>query len=233
MNTNKFVLILLLFSVKTLKAQIYHRYYPSNFGTEWQITNFTKKGILQSSIEAKIVSIKPIDSTGFEAVVEQVFLNKKDVETGANTYRFRSQNNKLFIDMLGILPPQILGAYQNMELVAVGKMVEFPDSMVFGQKLPDATVEMQAKSGSSIVTKLQFFMTNRVVSGSEPLITAAGSFNNCLRIDYDLETRVGAVVSKRKCSVWLADNVGMVKTEFFKKKKLEGSQQLTAFRQRF
>lgn len=229
MNALKITVLFLFFSIKTLSAQNCHNYMPAQLGTTWQITNFNKKGILHSSINAKLVSLKTTDSTGFEAVVEQVFLNKKEEETGANAYRFRCKNNALFIDLLGILPPQILGAYQNMELATVGKQVEFGDSLKIGQILPDETVEMQAKSGSSIIAKPTFLLTKREVVGTETVTTMAGSFD-CLKINYDLESRFGTVIVKRKCAVWLAKNVGMVKSETFKKGKLEGSQQLTAFR---
>ena len=225
----KIGLFFVLFCPKPSVAQNCKNYAPDRFGTEWQITNFNKKGILQSTTEAKIVSLKTVDSTGLEAVVEQVFLDKKDQETGVSNYKFRCQNNAIFVELPGVLPPQILGAYQNLDLVSSGKPVEFPEKMEAGQFLPEATIEMQARSGSLIVSKMVFLMTKRQVTGRETVNTMAGDFD-CLKIEYDLESRFGAVVVKRKCKLWIAENVGMVKSESYKKGKLEGSQQLTAFR---
>ncbi len=226
MKSTRIALLLLLFSAKTGLAQKCPGHFPARPGASWQVTNFNKKGILQSTIEARLISLKAVDSTGAEGVVEQVFSDKKGRETGTNTSRFRCANGSTFIDLLGAVPSQILGAYQNMELVSAGKQVEFPDSMGIGQELPDATIELQAKSGSSILTRLVFLLTKRTVAGREEVITTAGVFD-CVKINYQLESRFGSLTTKRTCSVWLAKGAGMVKTEFFKKGKLEGGQQRT------
>lgn len=203
---------------------------PFKVDNEWTITTFDKKGLAETVIESRLVELKNGQNGATEAAVDQVIYDEKGKEQSNGTVKFTCKDGAISMDIRSLLPPESLGAYQNMELTISGSPIEYPASLEAGQKLPDAAMEIQVKSGSLIVMRMNFEMNNRVVAGREEVTTAAGVFN-CIKMTYQVDSKVGFMKNSQTFTQWMAEGVGLVKSEWLDKKgRPEGSQQLTSFK---
>lgn len=213
-----------------IAAQDCRGFMPYKVGNEWTITTFDKKGLAETVIESRLAEMKNGQNGAVEAAIDQVIYDEKGKEQSNGTVKFTCKNGAISLDIRSLLPPESLGAYQKMEMTITGSPIEYPATMVAGQKLPDASMEMQVKSGSLVVMRMNFDMTNRLVVGREEVTTAAGVFN-CFKMTYQVDSKIGFMKNSQTFTQWMAEGVGLVKSEWLDKKgKLEGSQQLTAFK---
>jgi hypothetical protein len=221
-----FTIILVLFS-KNLSAQDCAALMPQRVGAEWEITNFNKKGLPESTISARLVELKA-KTGGFDATVDQVISDNKEKETGAFSYKFSCFFGTTSIDLSSMLSPDAFGAYQNMDLSVTGIPADFPAKMNVGEALKEANIEVKVRSGSMTLITMEFVISDRKVAAKESVTTTAGTFD-CTKISYQMDSKIGPLKFKRTCVQWISEGVGMVKSETFKGEKLEGSQELTKF----
>jgi hypothetical protein len=224
-----FSTIILLFFTKTILAQDCASLMPHRVGAEWEITNFNKKGLPESSISARLVELTA-KTGGFDATVDQVITDKKERETGAFSYKFSCFFGTTSIDLSSMLSPEAFGAYQNMDLQINGIPADFPQKLEVGDALKEANIEIKVRSGSMTLMTMEFVISDRKVLAKEAVTTAAGTFD-CIKISYQMDSKIGPLKMKRNTTQWISEGVGVVKSETFKGEKLESSQELTKFKQ--
>jgi hypothetical protein len=134
------------------------------------------------------------------------------------------------------VPTEMMSAYKDMEVTMDGDYLEIPADLEVGQNLPDGTISMQVKmAGAGMnLSDIKVNIINRKVEAEESVTTPAGTFN-CVKLTYDTETDMKAMGMGRKMlfksTDWLAEGVGVIKTESYDDKgKLMSYSLLTSYK---
>ena len=95
-----------------------------------------------------------------------------------------------------------------------------------GQTLKDANLKITLNM-SGIKMNMTLDMLNRTVDAKESVTTASGTFD-CFQLSYNTEMKMGMKM-KFKIKEWIAEGVGVVKSETYNKKgKSMGYSELTS-----
>lgn len=214
-----------LFIGMSLVGQDCTMFFPNEEGTVMEITNYDKKDKVTGSSVQKIVE-KSEDDGGLTITVENETYDKKGELVMDGEFVVSCKDGKFYMDMRNFLDEQQLAAYENMEVEVDATDMEFPSNLKAGDKLPDASITVSISSSGAAIMRMTVWITNRVVEANENITTPAGSFD-CLKMSYDIETKM-VVKVQAKAVQWIAEDVGMVKSESFNKNgKLQGYALLT------
>ncbi len=195
-------------------------YYPFEEGTTFQITGYDKKGKTESVVD---YSIKEV--TGNSATINTKISDEKGKEITTTNYNITCENNTISIDFKSLMNPDMFAQYKDMELDFEGTNIELPNDLSVGKDLKDANMVMTMKMGG-INMNMTMNLVDRKVEGKESISTPAGTFD-CYVITYTTEIKMG-LKSMFKNKEWIAEGVGMVKSENYNKNgKLMGYSELT------
>ncbi len=187
-------------------------------------TNYIKSGKPQSSSKIKIINKE--NSGGKEKIdVSAEVFDNKNKSTIKFDYSVWCDGSTFYIDMkstLGTLNMKDLG---NFKIESTN--MQFPAHMEAGQSLPDASISLKMDGPVNMGVSTQ--ITNRKVVGNEKVTTPAGTFD-CIKISYDLFSKVSFIKTEGHAVEWYAPNTGLVRSETYdKKNKLTGYNELTSF----
>ena len=195
-------------------------YYPFTEGAKFQITGYDKKGKTNSVIDYSIT-----DVNGNTATINTKISDKKGKEITTTDYKVTCDNNTISIDFKSLMNPEMFAKYKDMEIDFEGTNIELPNDLSIGKNLKDANMVMTIKMGGMNMN-MTMDLVNRKVEGQESVSTPAGTFN-CYVITYTTEMKMG-LKSTFKNKEWIAEGVGMVKSENYNKNgKLMGYSELT------
>lgn len=197
-------------------------------GTRLEYTNYNKKGEADLTIKQVCRKVETSKDT-LLAMMDAQGINDKGEETYNRSYTLKCLAGVFYMNMQSLMPPQAGGATNpGMEMQIEGGELDYPSDMKPGQLLPDAEMLIKFSTGGMQLMKTRYKILNRKVESAENVTTKAGTFD-CLKITYDLEMNL---LGKKTyhAALWVAKNIGMVKTENYDKKGgVEGSMQLTLF----
>jgi hypothetical protein len=216
-----FILGFFVFGFNMSYTQDCQMFFPTDEGAEMEIQNFNQKDKLSGTTIQKIVE-KTTDGDALTVKINHQSFDAKGKELGKGDFEIRCENGTFYLDMRNYLDDQALSAYQDMELEIETTDMEFPGDMDVGKNLPDANITVKVKADNSMpVFTMTVFITNRRVAAKEQITTPAGTFD-CFKMTYDIETKMVMRI-QAKVVEWIAENVGMVKSESYSKKgKLQG-----------
>ncbi|WP_136465788.1 hypothetical protein [Flagellimonas onchidii] len=217
------VLIIGLICGQTLIAQTdCSKYYPVSDGAKFEHTLYGSR----MNKEGKVV-YSVTDDGGDRVLYTMEMFDKNDVQLGDSSYGMQCEENGVSIDFKSLMGSARASHFDNMEVDITGNNIYIPNDLSVGQTLPDAEMEI-AITGAPIAMKSFMRMYNRTVEGKESVTTPAGTFE-CFVISYDTDMRMG-IKSTGKTKQWLAEHIGMVKTEDYNKKgKLRSMSLLTSY----
>ena len=214
------ILISVLFISSSFGQDTCSMYYPFEEGTSFQITGYDKKGKTNSVIDYSI-----IDVTGNTATIKTKISDKKGKEVTTTNYKITCDDSGISIDFKSLMNPDMFGQYKDMELDFEGTNIELPNELSVGKTLKDANMIMTMNMGGMNMT-MTMNLVDRKVESKESITTPAGTFD-CYVITYTTEMKMG-LNSKFKNKEWIAEGVGMVKSENYNKNgKLMGYSELT------
>jgi hypothetical protein len=220
-----FVLLLLGFN---LIAQDCKMFYPLEEGTEMEITSYDKKDKATGSSTQKVVE-KEQKGDNVSLVVQSLTFDKKGEKVMEGEFNVSCEDGKFYMDMRNFLDPQSMAAYEDMEIEVDSKDMVYPSNLKVGDELPNASISVSMKSSGVNMFNMNILITNRKVEAREEITTPAGTFD-CFKMSYDIETKMMVKV-QAKAIQWIAEDVGMVKSESYSKNgKLEGYSLLTGFK---
>jgi hypothetical protein len=226
---------MLLATINLSKAQCNSNYYRFEEGAEFELTNYNDKDKPESRTVSKITKIEE-DAGAYKATMHLQMYDKKDKLIHEGDYEVLCDGNTIKVDMERFVPSEMMSAYQDMEVTMDGDYLEIPTDLEVGQTLPDGAISMQVKmAGADMnLSDIKVNIINRKVETEESVTTPAGTFN-CIKLTYDTETNMKAMGMGRKMlfkSVdWLAEGVGVIKTETFDDKgKLQSYSLLTSYK---
>ena len=219
---NIFPFFLCAFIISTLSfgQNSCSKYYPFVEGKTFQITSYDKKGKKATVVDYNITNV-----TNNTATFNTIIYDDKGKEVTTTSYDITCENDAISIDFNSLVSPELLEQYKDMELDVTGTNIEIPNNLTVGQGLKDADMIMTIKMGG-INMNMTMQLMDRKVDARESVTTSAGTFN-CYVISYTTQVKMG-LSQTYMAKDWIAEGVGMVKSESFNKKgKLLGYSELT------
>ncbi|MBT8281082.1 MAG: hypothetical protein KJO16_05850 [Muriicola sp.] len=218
---------LIVFFIGGLYSQDCSTYYPMKEGATFQYTNYDKKGRTEGVLDYEITEVKANGGTT-QATMAIVMKDQKGKEIYNTDYSFTCEDNKVSIDYESLLPDNMFEQMGDMEMEITGTDIELPNNLEVGQVLPDANVTMTMDMGG-MKMKTTVNILNRKVEKMETITTSAGSFD-CYVIYSESQTKAMGMNKTFPSRLWLAEGVGMVKQETYKKNQdLMSWTELTAY----
>jgi len=211
------LVILTVFIAISIKAQDNcSTYYPMVEGSSFEYTNYNKKGKVDGVTNYTVSSVTS-EGTATKATLDFKMSDKKGKELFTSNYSFTCENNIVKIDYKSLFPAQMMKQYADMDVKMdiSGTDIEIPNNLSVGQELADANVSI-AMNMSGIKMNITVDQTNRKVLNQENVTTPAGTFN-CMVITETTKSKTMGVKIELNSKLWLAEGVGMIKQETYKK----------------
>ncbi|MEM7085535.1 MAG: hypothetical protein AAF489_05090 [Bacteroidota bacterium] len=216
-------IVICFFSSTVFAQSNCSKFYPFSEGAVTELTMYDKKGKVAGIVQH---AVKGVSSTGTTdvATMTQILKDKKGEEITTSEYDISCTDGLVSIDFKSLSRSEMLKAMGDFETEITGTNLDLPNDLSVGQSLPDAGVNIKINM-SGINMNMDTTITERQVVGQESITTPAGTFE-CYVMTSTITFKMGMSKSKQ----WIAEGVGVVKTEDYNKKgKLQGSSLLTAF----
>ena len=228
MKNTLITLSLILSSTLTIIAQDgCSKFYPMSEGTSMEYTNYNKKGKVEGVSSFKVTEV----STNGDTTNATMAINLKDdkgKEIYNSDYKLSCTGNMVKLDYESILPSEMMKQYSEMDFEVSGNDIEIPNDLSVGQNLADANVNMKINMGAMNMN-MAVDMVNRKVEKKESVTTPAGTYD-CYVLYSENRSKVMMANQVYPSRVWLAEGVGMVKQETYKKNgDLMSSTELTSY----
>lgn len=210
------VLIGTLLTISSKAQDQCSKYYPMSEGSSFEYTNYTRKGKVDGVTNYTISSVTS-EGAATKATLDLKMSDKKGKELFTSNYSFICEDNVVKIDYASLFPAQMMQQYSEMdvEMEISGTDIELPNNLIVGEDLADANVTISMNMGG-ITMKTSVDQTNRKVISEERVTTAAGTFNCIILTETTKSKTMGAKIELNS-KLWLAEGVGMIKQETYKK----------------
>jgi hypothetical protein len=212
----------------SLSAQDCKFYFPTEVGTLIEMTNYDKKGKVAAVMTQKILEKKEVDGA-MVVVFEQTSKDAKGKNEMTAQMEVSCKDGKFYFDLDNYLQGMNLEEYEenpDMDIVVDGDEIFYPAELNAGETLPDGSLSVKVMAGGFAMMNMTVDITNRRVGELESVTTPAGTFN-CHKLTQDVEVKSIMKIKTSETS-WLAENIGVVKTESYDKGgKLTGTSELT------
>jgi hypothetical protein len=224
MHTMKkiFVLLISIFIYQNaVKAQTCGYLLLTN-NAEVEMSMFDKKNEPAGKVVYKVLS-----SNGKEAKVSSKVYSEKGKELGGGEGTYKCDGNNFSFDMKALLPGDQAKAMnmKDMDVRTNNATINYPSNMTVGTTLPDNEFTADTYSGTMKLMSMTFRVTNRKVEGKENITTPAGTFD-CYKITSNQDVK--AIFNfNMQMTEWFSPNVGVVKTEAYRKGSLYSSTLIT------
>lgn len=198
-----------------------NEYFPIKANQSWTYENYNRKDKLQGSQKQKVTEYEST-STGFKAVMQVDAFDKKGRELTSGELEIICENGILHFDMRRFISEEQLKAMESYELEIEAENLEYPSDLKKGKALEDGSITVTAKN-SPIPIKITVNIIDRMAQGIESIETPAGTFE-AMKISGKsvIENQMGVNMTfEFEQNEWIAKDVGMVKSESFRKGKLE------------
>ena len=228
MKTNLLLVLFFLIGILSLTAQDNcSKFYPMTEGVSMEFTNYNKKGKVEGISSYKVTETNTVGNTT-NATMAINLKDEKGKEIYSTDYKLSCTGNMVTLDYESLLPSDMMNQYGDMDIEISGNDIEIPNDLSVGQNLADANVTMNI-SMSGINMKIAVDMLKRKVEKKENVTTPAGTYD-CFVLYSENQSKVMMANQVYPSRVWLAEGVGMVKQETYKKNgDLMSSTLLTAY----
>lgn len=215
MNSKLFSVLLFLIGTISITAQDNcSKFYPMNKGVSMEYTNYNKKGKVEGVSRYKVIEANHNGDTT-TATMSINLKDDKGKDVYSTSYNLTCKDNMVTLDYESLLPTEMMEQYGDMDIEISGNDIEIPNSLSVGQNLKDANVAMKI-SMSGINMNMTVDMTNRKVEKKESVTTTAGTYD-CFVLYSENRSKMMMANQVYPSRVWLAEGVGMVKQETYKK----------------
>jgi hypothetical protein len=217
-----FVLLSALFILNPLlKAQTCGYLLLTN-NTEVEMSVYDKKGNSSGKVVYKVLS-----SNGTQAKVTSKVFSEKGKELTSNEATYKCDGNSFSVDMKALLPGDQSKTMEmkDMEVKSNNASINYPTSMSVGAKLPDNEFTADTYMSGTKIMSMNLKVTDRKVEAKESITTPAGKFE-CYKITSNQNVKAIFNMSMQTTE-WFSPNVGVVKTETYKKGDLVSSMMIT------
>ncbi|CAG5079401.1 TapB family protein [Parvicella tangerina] len=210
-------IFVMLFFLTLGSAQDCASFMPMEEGYKWEVTNFNKKGKEQGTVTH---TVKSASVEGGVANAELEMVTSDGKEEHSTTYQFMCEGSTFKMSMNIFLPDETMEQMQNMESMEVEmdmEDMEFPTVLEVGQELKDANMTMEAKMNGMKVMSMTTLIKDRKVVAKESVTTSAGTYE-CFKVEQVSAIKMGFVNREYKSVSYIAEGVGVVRSESYDKK---------------
>jgi len=228
MKTKSLLVLFFLIGIISLTAQDNcSKFYPMTEGVSMEYTNYNKKGKVEGISSYKVTETNTVGNTT-NATMAINLKDEKGKEIYSTDYKLSCTGNMVTLDYESLLPSDMMNQYGEMDIEISGNDIEIPNDLRVGQNLNDANVTMKIGM-SGINMNIAVDMLNRKVEKKESVTTPAGTYD-CYVVYSENQSKMMMANQVYPSRVWLAEGVGMVKQETYKKNgDLMSSTLLTAY----
>ena len=228
MKTKSLLVLFFLIGIISLTAQDNcSKFYPMTEGVSMEYTNYNKKGKVEGISSYKVTETNTVGSTT-NATMAINLKDEKGKEIYSTDYKLSCTGNMVTLDYESLLPSDMMNQYGDMDIEISGNDIEIPNDLSVGQNLNDANVTMKIGM-SGINMNIAVDMLNRKVEKQESVTTPAGTYD-CFVVYSENQSKMMMANQVYPSRVWLAEGIGMVKQETYKKNgDLMSSTILTAY----
>jgi len=220
------VLLLLTALLAFSPADVCESYFATKVGTKWEQTSYDSKNKVSGRSVGEVIAVDA-ENDGFKTTMMIEAFDQKDNSMNKGEVVMECKGDKFYINVSDMLTKGMAGI-EGAEVEMDNVMLEFPSHPVAGQTLPDMTSTITVKLNGTPIMTMSVKTTNRKIEGFETITTTAGTFD-CVKYSSDI-TATSIMTGKSRSVMWMAKNVGSVKSETYDDKgKLTGSQVLTKF----
>ena len=223
-----FCILLIFVSVTISSFAQCNEYYQLSEGSEWEMESYDAKGKLTGKNTQKVTHFDG-HADSFTATVHSVIFDKKGKEVMQGDLEFKCEKGTMVVDMRNFINEEQMKMFQAYELQVEADNLEVPSNLSVGQSLKDGSVTMKANN-SPIPMNMSVAITERKVVAKETVTTPAGTFE-CYKITSKstVNTKMGMGMTFDFTTIeWLAPKVAVVKSESYKKGKLQAYTLLTS-----
>ena len=215
------VLLVIFISPKTTNAQTCGYLLMKN-NAEVEMSMFDKKGNPTGKVVYKVLS-----SNGTEAKVNSKVFNVKGKELTSAEGNYKCDGNNFSVDMKAMLPGDQAKSMnmKDMEIKTNDATLNYPATLTVGSKLPDNEFTADTYTGGMKIMSMGMKVTDRKVEGKESITTPAGKFD-CYKITSNQSIK-SIFNFNMQTTEWFAPNVGVIKTEVYRKGDLTSTTMIT------
>lgn len=231
-NITTLITVILLITVSAFTIEnTCESFFPQKVGSSWEMTSYDAKDKTTSKSISTLTTISDL-ADGLEATINIEVFDDKNKSMSKGDVIMQCTGDKFLMDMSNMFPKETMAGMEGMGNVSIeisDQYLEFPAHPTVGQTLPDASSTMTIKMGDVAFMTMKINTTNRKIEGIENVTTPAGTFS-CYKYTSDSEVSSTMFKSKSTTVMYMAKNVGSVKTETFDEKgKFMSKQLLTSF----
>ncbi len=210
-----------------INAQSCSKYYPFSEGAISQLTLYDKKGKMAGMVEYSISDVGN-NEMGETAKMNQKLIDEKGNLVYTSSYDVYCKDGIMSMDYRSLSRPELMQQFgDEVDMTVTGTNIDFPNDLSVGQELPDGGINVQINF-SGMNMNMKTLITNRKVVGKESVTTPAGTFE-CYVITSTMELKMTTNM-KHNQKQWIAEGVGVVKTEDYNKSgKVRNTGLLTSF----
>jgi len=205
------------------------KYYPLVEGSSLGYTFYNKKGKVDGQTNYSVSNVNNEEGQT-SATFTMNFTDSKGKNNFSSEYAISCTGTGIKIDHMSILPTQMMSQYEDMdvEMDITGTDIELPNDLSVGQELADAKVTCKMNM-SGINMNIEVEQVDRKVEKKETITTPAGTFD-CYVLNETTKSKTMGVNIQIHSKTWLAEGVGMIKSETYKKNgNLESRSELTEY----
>lgn len=203
--------------------------FPAEVGTTLEYTSYNKKGREDSYQTQKVVEIRQDEGVTVYKVEASSKTDKKGDNAVVTTFEIKCDGGNFYMNMKDFTSSVNYDQYQgspDMEVLVNSDDLFYPSDLSVGQTLPEGSIEMSVEANGMRLFGSTITIKDRKVDAKESITTSAGTFE-CYKVSSVVETK-SVMSMESKTIQWIADGIGIVKTENLSSKgKLIGYQLLT------
>jgi hypothetical protein len=194
-------------------------------GSSWEMMSYNAKDKYQGKQFYEVISVEG-DQSSLVATIHFKSFDKNDKEVMDDEMSFSCENGVVKMDMSEYVPAEMLESLESMEFEIEVDNMSMPSELTVGKQLDDGSMNMSAKGPVPINIKVE--IVDRMVESKETITVPAGEFE-AYKISSTMKTS-GMFKTERKNVEYIAEGVGAVRTESYKKNgKLESYSVLSSF----
>ncbi len=208
-------------------------YFPTKVGTTVTTTYYDKKGKETSKLYQKVLDYK--EGANFQEVKVQNRTETKDSKDVPDSlliheFTIRCENGDFQVNWDAYMG-NTLSKYQGMEMEVNSENLSIPSKLSEGQTFPDAKIDIIISNQGVKLMTIHTVVKDRKVAGFEKRTTPAGTFD-CVKLTSTTQTKMAFIKVSASTAQWMAEGVGVVRTENYDKKgKLESYSEITEIKE--
>lgn len=187
-------------------------------GSSWTTKTYNHKDKYQGKQSFEVLSVKG-EANDLTATVRLTAYDDKDKESLNEEMTFKCVDGVLEMDMSQYVPSEMEESMKGMDIDIETDNTTMPEELEVGQKLDDGSVTMKVNGVMPMNMKTEII--DRKVVSKENITVPAGSFE-AFKITSTIKSS-GMVKMERKNVEYVAEGVGVVRSESYKRNGKLGS----------